>query len=56
MRLDGRNFKTSRIGVRRSKEVHGTAACPKLEVEAVHQSGRPDLPVGLEAQQRVPTA
>ena len=54
MRLVGNYFASSRIGVRRSDQVRGRDARPKLEVEALHDPGRADLRVGLDAQQRVP--
>src|SRR6058998_2552764 len=37
MRLDGNYFASSRIGVRRSDQVHGRNVRPKLEVEAPHE-------------------
>src|SRR5437867_1571446 len=40
MRLDGNYFASSRIGVRRSDQVHGPNARPKLEVEASHEPER----------------
>src|SRR5437867_5233611 len=40
MRLDGNYFASSRIGVRRSDQVHGPNAPPKLEVEASHEPAR----------------
>ena len=52
MRLDGNALPTSRIGVRRSCQVHGPDACPVLEVGASHESGGAGLPVGLDARQR----
>jgi Ca2+-transporting ATPase len=38
-----------------SRTAHGPDARPELEVEASHEPGGADLPVGLEARQRVPT-
>src|SRR5213592_4904696 len=40
MRLDGNYFASSRIGVRRSDQVHGPNVRPKLEVEAPHEPER----------------
>src|SRR5436309_4140314 len=40
MRLDGNYFASSRIGVRRSDQVHGPNVRPKLEVEASHEPER----------------
>jgi len=37
MRLDGNYFASSRIGVRRSDQVHGPDARPELEVKAFHK-------------------
>src|SRR5438093_4738853 len=37
MRLDGNYFASSRIGVRRSDQVHGPNVRPKLEVGASHE-------------------